>query len=206
MAGSSNNPSKSTDRKQPANLTPNEERQPDPNINNSTTINKFGSEFKELKNLAGKQIMNRNTDREHNLQEPPDKDESNWQDVRKRKYPKIGRPLPVRGGMEDDFQLSVAKKTSFLFLSGLAQDTTNEQIINYIKNKLDIDCKCDKMKTRKDYHKSSFKLEVPVEGKVKIMSPDIWGKGVVINHFLHLRRRPLYTERQEKVPQTRVIP
>lgn len=202
-AGGTNRFSKLTDRKRlgRVNLTPNKEHQLNINKNiiNRTNIKTPKSTSHENLNIVENPIINAITAKDNSLPLPLAEDEGNCQEASKRKprYPKIERPLPVRGGIEDDFQLIAAKKTSFLFLSGLSPNTTVEQVENYIKNKLDVSCKCDKMKTRKDYYRSSFKLEVPVESKVILMSPDIWGKGIVINHFLHLRRRPVYMERRE---------
>lgn len=50
-------------------------------------------------------------------------------------------------------------------------------------------CKCEKMDTKRK-NVNSFKVEVPVKDKESIMQPEVWGKNITINHFLHLRRRP----------------
>lgn len=65
------------------------------------------------------------------------------------------RPIPRKGGNEN-FKLTVDKKQSCLFLSGLSPETKPEQLKEYIEEILNIEKKCVKMKTRKDRYKSCF--------------------------------------------------
>ena len=110
----------------------------------------------------------------------------------KTDLPRIPRPTPVKGS-NDIFSLKVAERTSFLFLSGLHSSISADEVKNFIESNTHKKCSCEKMKTKSDHKKSSFKLEVLTEVRAQIMSPDLWGPGVIINHFLHLQRRPLET-------------
>lgn len=109
-----------------------------------------------------------------------------WTEVRSRKN---RRPSPIRGENKN-FLLQVAEErnSACLFLSGLHPNVGAEEVKQYIDGKTQILCKCEKMKTRNDRYKSSFKIEIPKEMRKTVMSPDFWGKGVVINHFLSVRR------------------
>lgn len=76
-----------------------------------------------------------------------------------------------------------------IFVSGFAPTVKSEEIINFLKNKnLDKECSCDKMKTLKDKHRSSFKLVVPYDKREEYLSADLWPKGITVNHFRNLQR------------------
>nr|CAI5861196.1 unnamed protein product [Callosobruchus analis] len=111
----------------------------------------------------------------------------------KKKYPEQDRSKPVYG-QNTDFKLTAAVRRSYLLVTGLDVKTTEEELEQYLQNTLEITCKASKMITRKDKFKSSFKLEIPTEARDAILSPNLWGKGIVVNHFLYLRRRPSFRE------------
>lgn len=66
--------------------------------------------------------------------------------------------------------------------------TKPEEMKNYINETFNIDVTCEAMKTKKEIYKSFFKLYVPLESKETLMDSSKWGKGISINHFIHLRR------------------
>ncbi|XP_044745937.1 uncharacterized protein LOC123307619 [Coccinella septempunctata] len=105
----------------------------------------------------------------------------------KRKTSKRSRPAPIKGELEK-FNLTVAENQCCLFVSGLNPDVVAQEVKEYIDETFNIKCKCEKMKTKKDKFKSSFKIYVPVDSKDKVMNGSMWGKGIIVNHFLHLRR------------------
>ncbi|XP_050298883.1 uncharacterized protein LOC126737854 [Anthonomus grandis grandis] len=113
---------------------------------------------------------------------------NNWQLVtnRKQRRSKQARPEPVLGE-NCIFSLSVATKKGYIFISGLGVDVDSAQLEKYMKENANVSCKCEKMKTKKQKFLSSFKIEVELEDKKKIMNSQLWGKGVVVNHLLHLR-------------------
>lgn len=119
-----------------------------------------------------------------------DIDESEWKKViygKKKHTLKKERPQPIKGE-KGETNLLAAKQLSCLFLTGLKPETTPEQVKNYISETFNLNGTCEKMKTRKDIYKSSFKIYVPYESKEMIMNPSKWEKGISLNHFLHLRR------------------
>ncbi|KAL3274840.1 hypothetical protein HHI36_019623 [Cryptolaemus montrouzieri] len=111
----------------------------------------------------------------------------NWREVVKKRNPKQTRLVPIKGAM-DKFSLTIAEQQSCLFLSGLDPDIEPEEVKEYIDTTFKISSKCEKMKTKKDRFKSSFKVYVPTDSKQQVLNENMWGKGIVINHFLHIRR------------------
>ncbi|KAL3281433.1 hypothetical protein HHI36_004641 [Cryptolaemus montrouzieri] len=111
----------------------------------------------------------------------------NWREVVKKRNPKQTRPVPIKGAM-DKFSLTIAEQQSCLFLSGLDPDIEPEEVKEYIDTTFKMSSKCEKMKTKKDRFKSSFKVYVPTDSKQQVLNENMWGKGIVINHFLHIRR------------------
>lgn len=111
---------------------------------------------------------------------------------RNRKVSKMlqdNRPKPVEGSGGDG-GLKIAERRAFLFISGLVPETAEGDVLNFLKSKnLTAECTCQKMKTRKQNYKSSFKLGVPFDDRSKYMAPEIWPKGVFINHFLNIQRQ-----------------
>lgn len=105
----------------------------------------------------------------------------------KRKTSKQSRPAPIKGELEK-FNLTIAENQCCLFVSGLNPDVDAQKVKDYIDETFNIKCKYGKMKTKKDKFKSSFKIYVPVDSKDKVMNGSMWGKGIIVNHFLHLRR------------------
>ncbi|KAL3275866.1 hypothetical protein HHI36_020605 [Cryptolaemus montrouzieri] len=115
------------------------------------------------------------------------RERENWREVVKKRNPKQTRPVPIKGAM-DKFSLTIAEQQSCLFLSGLDPDIEPEEVKEYIDTTFKISSKCEKMKTKKDRFKSSFKVYVPTDSKQQVLNENMWGKGIVINHFLHIRR------------------
>lgn len=122
-----------------------------------------------------------------------------------RKYSKIRRPEPIKGTGEipDNFGFSIAEKKACLFISGYGPNAPEEVLTRYLKDKLNVTCISEKMKTKYDHLQTSFKITVPKDRIEEIMSPDLWPKGITVNHFLPLRRHPMKRndQRQQASPQ-----
>ena len=100
-----------------------------------------------------------------------------------------GKHFPILGDCKN-FTLEVASKKTYIFLSGFSPSVSEEDIKNYISTNTGATCKRFKMKTKNSKYKSSFKIEVLESLVDKIMTPNLWGEGVVINNFIHARRSP----------------
>lgn len=101
------------------------------------------------------------------------------------------RPKPLRGTNENEQMLKTAEKVSHLFLSGFSPETEGKDILAFLdRNGIGDGCHCDRMKTIKDRQQSSFKLTVPLQKRDELMSPNLWLKDVLINHFRNLQNRP----------------
>lgn len=120
-----------------------------------------------------------------------------WQEVNYRNRQKIQklerneRPNPLQGTQKNEnHPLKPAERMSYLFLTNLTPETKPEEVIEYLKTKqLEDRVKCEKMRTRKEKVKSSFKLIVPQKNKENFLSETLWPKGVSINHFLNIQSR-----------------
>lgn len=110
---------------------------------------------------------------------------------RSKTDPMRKRPPPIRGTKEN-FQLSTAEKSSCLFVTGLGPNVSAEHVKEYIDQAVKVQCRCEKMNTRRDKITSSFKIYVPTNVKDALLNEEMWGSGVTVNHFLHLRRRQSY--------------
>lgn len=116
-----------------------------------------------------------------------------WQLVtsKKRKLGQTDRPVPIRGCGVAKSSLSVAKRRSWHFITGFAPDTTEEQLKDYVESQLKIGVyMCQRLKTRKDDIKGSFKVEIDWDDKQKMMNPENWQRGISVNFFINLRRCP----------------
>lgn len=102
--------------------------------------------------------------------------------------PNSNRPAPIMGVNEDTATLKAAVKMAFLFLSGLAPEVSESLILKYLQdNNLETDCRCEKIKTKRDKYRASFRLTVPYNERHKYLCPMLWPKGVIINHFMNLQ-------------------
>lgn len=111
------------------------------------------------------------------------------------------RPEPLRGSCNNPATatLKTAQRMASLFVSGLAIDVTAENIIEFLKlNGLDSGCSCEKMKTKKDKYRGSFKLSVPHIDRDKYLAPSLWPVGIIINHFLNIQSRMSVYQRENK--------
>lgn len=124
------------------------------------------------------------------------KGDDDWHEVRSKKggrrasRPTQDRPEPALGTRREDCGLRVAPKLSGVFLSGFDQGTKADDLLKFLEdNNLREGCSCERMDAVKGRRVGSFKLLVPISNKEKIMSPELWPEGVVINHFLNLQRR-----------------
>ncbi|KAL3282600.1 hypothetical protein HHI36_005775 [Cryptolaemus montrouzieri] len=88
-----------------------------------------------------------------------------------KKLPTLNRPQPLKGtNNEKQHLLKIARRMSTLFVSGLAPEMGANSLAEYLKEKqLYEGCTCEKMKTKKDNHRSSFKLTVHFNSRDKYM-------------------------------------
>ncbi|CAH2014073.1 unnamed protein product [Acanthoscelides obtectus] len=133
-----------------------------------------------------------------------EKDEDKWIEVRNRNTNKISvrnrpvdkssRPEPLRGSNVNICSLRPASRVSSLFLSGLAPEVTSESVKNFLKENNFNEYTCEKMKTKKGKYCSSFRLTVPHDDIDKYLCPDLWPRGILINHFRNLQRQNMVKE------------
>lgn len=110
--------------------------------------------------------------------------------VRKPKHrPSSGRPAPLRGSNGNEGNLKTAPRMAILFLSELAPDVTHSEVLDYLKcNGMGDSCRCEKMQTKKDKHKASFRLIVPQSTLDQYLCSTLWPRDVIINHFMNIQR------------------
>ena len=81
---------------------------------------------------------------------------------------------------------------AFLYVSGLAPEVKEQEVIQYLENQGLKPVGCQKIKTKKEKYRSSFKLSIHHEDREKYLTPVVWPKNVMVNHFLNLQR-PMVT-------------
>nr|CAI5833310.1 unnamed protein product [Callosobruchus analis] len=87
---------------------------------------------------------------------------------------------------------------SFLFISGLAPDMTSNMVMDYLEEKkLNVNCSCEKMKTKKEKYVSSFRLAVPYCDREKYLDPKLWPTDTLINHFMNLQSHNSWQRTQQ---------
>lgn len=127
-----------------------------------------------------------------------------WKTLRRRNAmppARTRRPSPIRGRMESSLtSLTVAPRKIWLFVSGFSPSTTGADLKQHIEKHAEVtDCVCEKLKTRKDDQKSSFKLEIKREDRDKVMVGSLWPTGTMVNHFRNLRRNPSTREESKQM-------
>ena len=82
----------------------------------------------------------------------------------------------------------MAENYSWLFVSGFAPETEPQDILNYLKsNNINRKCACEKMKTKNDKVRCSFRLGVPESLEKEINNGDMWPTGTIINNFMNVQ-------------------
>lgn len=106
----------------------------------------------------------------------------NWQPVeRKTRKKKISN---TTYGSAEDSSIKGATLFSHFHVTGLEPNITEEDVVNYLKEKSIVDVKCEKMVAKRPEEYSSFKLSVPVIYKEQITSSNTWPLYVRLNPFL----------------------
>lgn len=143
----------------------------------------------ERQNIENQQTTKADSRMKENVQKD---DYNRWTTINRRKYPKIDRPEPIKGTGVNSNELGfpLAQKQSWLFISGYGANAPPEIVSKYLREKINIECVCEKIKTRKDHFQSSFKVRIPSNNVADVLSPDLWPEGIMVNHFMSLRRRP----------------
>lgn len=162
---------------------------------NAVNVNKINAKsVNDQAGFAGTPKQQRTENQPDQQNEQTADKNGTWETVRrKRRLPEQPRPKPIQGCNENS-RLKGVEKQSFLFVSGLNREVTSNDLKSFITDTFNCQCICEKMKTRKDKHKSSYKVQVPFNARERVMAADMWGKGISINHFLHIRRRPYVWE------------
>jgi hypothetical protein len=75
-----------------------------------------------------------------------------------------------------------------VFVTGLNPETSEEDMESYLKDELNIQAKCHKLKTRYDTY-ASFKIEAQCSSDTDILNPDMWPKGLLVKPFFERRER-----------------
>lgn len=158
-------------------------------------------------NVQSKKANNNVSNHQQNLIEANNEvenenEKSEWTTVKSKRSMSTktlkSRPTPVQGSNENDTKLKVAEASirqkidmCWIFVSNLDPNTKESDIIDFLKAKnLHENCRCFKMTTKKDNIKSSFKLGIPTQMKNAVMESTIWPKGIMVNHFMNISRRP----------------
>lgn len=127
--------------------------------------------------------------------------DGNWKRVsyRKTKRPtKSNRPQPVQG-CNNETNLKIAQRLAFLFVSGLASDVNEQDVVGYLNSQSLKLVECQKMRTKKEKYRSSFKLTVHYQDREKFLDPAVWPKQVVVNHFMNIQRLTVTTQKNQKI-------
>lgn len=120
-----------------------------------------------------------------------------WTEVRKKpkkrtladKETQNRRPTPLQGTNKNETVLRAAEEKTWIFVSGFDPKTDVNNIMEFLtRNQLEAGCICQKMATKRDKTRSSFKLGIPKENEAQILSTDLWPTGILINHFINLQR------------------
>lgn len=149
------------------------------------------NENKDVKETKHSQKKNVNQAFETQSQE----EKEGWQQVKNKRSMHMKKSVlntrqePLKGtNNSTNCLLKSAQKMTQLFLTGLDQKTTSENIKEFLKaNNLDVDCSCEKIRTKNEKYCSSFKLTVPVEHRHLYHCSELWPQGVAINHFQNLK-------------------
>ena len=159
---------------------------------NSTNENKSNlNDNEENENTLNVQQYYANTQSQFN--EDDQKQDGHWTIVKTKEKQKRSRPNPIQGNKiltgNNTTYLKIAEKKSWLFVTGLDANTEAKEIECYLNDQGIQECIIEKLKTKSDRYKSSFKLSVPMNLKETVMDPSFWPVGVSVNHFLNLQRR-----------------
>lgn len=176
--------------------------------------------FPEDSNLSSASLINNNDEvfqneeikQVANEQDKPENEK--WELVQRRKIKQRPqhlyqqRPTPIKGSKNSTGLLKAADEKTWLFLSGLDPSTKKDQIIQYLKENgvenADEAVYCEKMKTKRDKTRSSFRLGVPKSERERIMAENFWTHGIIINHFINLQNlRPSGYREQNRTQQSK---
>lgn len=105
-----------------------------------------------------------------------------------RDIDQTNRPKPLKGAKQEACSLKTARRMALLFITGLAPETTAENVSSFLKScDLGDNCRCEKIRTRRERYCSSFKLAIPIEERAKYFCTELWPEGVTVNHFMNLQ-------------------
>lgn len=84
-------------------------------------------------------------------------------------------------------KLTVVKPRKTIFVSRLARDTTVDDLLFYVKSKIDVDLDilCFKINADQNRSISSFRLIVPCEIFDRIVDPEFWPIGILVREYVY---------------------
>lgn len=138
------------------------------NINKNITLNTFTNVTKEsLDNIAVKD----NSD--------------NFQLVINKRRKKKATSVVGSNDMSDGLQ--AAPKKAWLFIGKLLTNTTEDQLLNYVKKKIpNEEFSCTKITTSST--SSCFKLGAGYHLRQQLENPEFWPRGVIVRQYIFRRR------------------
>lgn len=92
------------------------------------------------------------------------------------------------GNVSADNNLKTVNKKEFLFVSRLDPSTKKEELVNYLKNKLNEDVVVEQLTSRYPALYSSFKIGISETNLQPAFTPSFWPNGVFVNKFVTSRR------------------
>ena len=98
----------------------------------------------------------------------------------------IKKPVPIIGTRTTNKLVINNKKFKKVFVSRLGPHTTEEDMQSYLKDELEVDSKCTKLKTRFDTY-SSFKIEAQCCEGIDLLDPGMWPAGLLVKQFFEKR-------------------
>lgn len=84
-------------------------------------------------------------------------------------------------------KLTVVKPRRTIFVSRLARDTSTDDLLFYVKSKIDVDLDilCFKINADRNRSISSFRLIVPCDIFEKVVDPEFWPLGILVREYIY---------------------
>jgi hypothetical protein len=94
----------------------------------------------------------------------------------------------ITGDSEDDDKLKLAVRKSYLFVSRLDPTTTTDELMNFLKGRVNEVCTVEKLSSRHPSDYSSFKIGVTQTVFKEAFTSTFWPKGVFVSKFLFSKK------------------
>uniref|UniRef100_A0A6P7GLD7 Uncharacterized protein LOC114343831 n=1 Tax=Diabrotica virgifera virgifera TaxID=50390 RepID=A0A6P7GLD7_DIAVI len=162
------------------------------NINNDETIKPDDSRLtvkSSHENLVKQTQINNTTNQNAPSSSSKNQHMDGWETQRKRGFLKNKRPAPIQGKRNGTSNLKIAPSVSsysWIFLSGLTDDSTAKDVQSYMLENGVQNSVIEKLRTKKKFI-SSFKIGVTQESVPTVLTPDFWPVGLYVSEFLNLK-------------------